>query len=144
MATMIEPYTDFENARLTDFSDPANRRAMQEAIEKVRGQLGRTYPLVIGGEKVTSGETGDSVNPAKPSEVVGKFVQATGEHAERAIGAAAEAFRTWQYTTAEERADYVFRAAELMEERRFELAAWMVFEVSKSVHDSQQSTRPFL
>ena len=132
MATMVEPYTDFENAKLTDFSDAGNRQAMQRAIEKVRGELGRTYPLVIGGEKITEGETGDSVNPARPSEVVGRFVQATAEHADRALAAAAGTFETWQYTSAEERADYLFRAADLMEERRLELAAWMVFEVSKS------------
>lgn len=132
MATMVEPYTDFENAKLTDFSDPANRGAMQEALEKVRGELGRTYPLVINGEKVTEGETGDSVNPAAPDQVVGRFVQATEGHADRAMAAASKAFESWQHTSAEERADYVFRAADLMEERRLELAAWMVYEVSKS------------
>ncbi|HUE77695.1 MAG TPA: L-glutamate gamma-semialdehyde dehydrogenase [Longimicrobiales bacterium] len=132
MATMVEPYIDFENAKLTDFSDPANRRAMEEALEKVRGELGRTYPLVIGGERIAEGETGISVNPVRPDEVVGRFVQATAEHADRALGVAAETFETWRHTSAEERADYLFRAADLMDERRLELAAWMVFEVSKS------------
>jgi 1-pyrroline-5-carboxylate dehydrogenase len=132
MATMVEPYTDFENAKLTDFDDPGNRRAMEEALEAVRSQLGRTYPLVIGGDRVTEGETGDSVNPARPQEVVGRFVQATEAHAERALTVAAETFETWRHTTAEERAEYLFRAADLMDERRLELAAWMVFEVSKS------------
>lgn len=132
MATIVEPYTSFENAKLTDFSDAGNRRAMQAALDKVRGELGRTYPLVIGGEKISQGETGDSLNPARPSEVVGKFVQADEKHADRALAVAAETFETWQYTPVEERADYIFRAADLMEERRLELAAWMVFEVSKS------------
>ncbi|HUG42111.1 MAG TPA: L-glutamate gamma-semialdehyde dehydrogenase [Longimicrobiales bacterium] len=132
MATMVEPYVDFENAKLTDFSAAANRRAMQEALDRVRGKLGRTYPLVIAGEEITEGGTGDSINPARPTEVVGRFVQATAAHVDRALAAAAEAFETWRHTTAEERADYLFRAADLMEERRLELAAWMVHEVSKS------------
>ena len=132
MATMVEPYTDFENAKLTDFSDADNRRAMREALEKVGRELGRTYPLVIGGEKVAEGETGDSVNPADPKQVVGRFIQATESHADRALAVAAETFETWQNTTPQERADYLFRAADLMDERRLELAAWMVYEVSKS------------
>lgn len=132
MATIVEPYVDFTNCPLSDFSDPANRRAMEEALEKVRSELGQTHALVIGEERITEGRTVASVNPANPDQEVGRYVEATTDHADRALDAATAAFRSWRRTTAEERAAYLDRAADVMERRRFELAAWMVYEVSKS------------
>ncbi|HSH46902.1 MAG TPA: aldehyde dehydrogenase family protein, partial [Longimicrobiales bacterium] len=132
MATIVEPYVDFENCPLTDFSDPENRRAMEASLEKVRKELGKTYPLIIGEERVSEGKTVASVNPADPRQEVGRFVEATTDHADRALDVATEAFESWKRTTADERAVYLDRAADVMERRRFELAAWMVYEVSKS------------
>ncbi len=122
----------FRNERLTDFGDAANRAAMEEALETVRGELGKTYPLIIGGERVTEGETKASVNPADPSQVVGEFVQGTGGHADRALAVATETFETWKRVPYTERAEYLFKAGEVMRRRRLELAAWQVYEVSKS------------
>ncbi|HEY1239945.1 MAG TPA: L-glutamate gamma-semialdehyde dehydrogenase, partial [Bryobacteraceae bacterium] len=61
---------------------------MRAAIEKVRKELGREYPLVIGGKKVTTDGKIKSINPAKPSEVVGTFSKAGQEHVEPAMNAA--------------------------------------------------------
>lgn len=132
MATITESYTEFENAPLTDFSDPGERGRMEQALDRVKGELGRTYPLVIGGDRIEEGDTGASINPTHPDQVVGRFVQATKVDADRALAVATETFESWKRTTAEERADYLFRAAEVMSRRRLELAAWMVYEVSKS------------
>ncbi len=123
---------EFRNEPLTDFSDPANRRRMEEALARVRSQLGQTYPLIIGGREIHDGPTADSVNPAKPDEVVGRFVQADLAQANEAIEAASKAFETWKRTSAEERANMLFRAADVLRERKHEMAAWMVYEVSKS------------
>ncbi|MBI3695402.1 MAG: hypothetical protein HY238_11275, partial [Acidobacteria bacterium] len=41
---------EFHNEALTDFSRPENRTAMEAALAKVGSQLGREYPLRIGGE----------------------------------------------------------------------------------------------
>lgn len=131
MATMTE-IAPFRNEPFTDFSDPGNVRRMEEALKQVRGELGRTYPLVIGGERIEKGQKRASINPSKPKEVVGYTIDATAEHARQAIAVADRTFETWRKTPVEERAEYLFRAAELMRERKFELSAWMVFEVSKS------------
>ncbi|HUF11998.1 MAG TPA: L-glutamate gamma-semialdehyde dehydrogenase [Longimicrobiales bacterium] len=130
--TMTDVRTEFRNQPMTDFSDAGNRRAMEAALEKVRGELGRTYPLIIGARRITEGKTGESINPANPEQVVGRFVQATEANADEAMATASQAFETWKNVPAEERAEYLFRAAETMIERRFELCAWLVFEVSKS------------
>jgi len=57
---------EFRNEPLTDFSKEENAQAMRSALEKVKSQLGREYPLVIGGERITTESKLDTFNPAKP------------------------------------------------------------------------------
>ena len=71
-------------------------QAFQAGLDKVRAQLGRTYPLMIGGEKIFTDDMLESRNPAKPTEVVGRVSQATPELADRAVREAARAFEHWQ------------------------------------------------
>lgn len=122
----------FVNEPLTDFGRDENARKMRSAIEKVRGQLGREYDLVIGGKRVKTQDKIKSINPAKPSQVVGLHQKAGKEHVEPAMQAALRAFDSWSRTSVEERASLLFRVGDLMRERKFELCAWLVFEVSKN------------
>jgi len=122
----------FVNEPLTDFNREDNARKMRSAIEKVRGQLGREYDLVIGGKRVKTSDKIKSINPAKPSQVVGLHQKAGKEHVEPAMQAALRAFDSWSRTSVDERASLLFRVGDLMRERKFELCAWLVFEVSKN------------
>src|SRR5271165_1504316 len=122
----------FMNEPSVDFSNPENARRMRNAIEKVRNELGREYDLVIGGRRVKTAEKTQSLNPAKPSEVVGMFSAAGAAEVEPAMQAALHAFHTWRYVSWEERTNLLFRVAHLLRERKFELMAWMVFEVGKN------------
>jgi 1-pyrroline-5-carboxylate dehydrogenase len=131
---------EFKNEPFTDFSVPANEQAMKAAIEKVRGQFGKEYPLIIGGEKVTTGEWITSTNPSKPSEVIGKFAKASKEQADVAMKKALAAFETWKKVAPHERANYLFKAAKLMRERKHELSAWMVVEIGKSWAEADGDT----
>ena len=131
---------DFRNEALTDFAKPENRRRMQEALDKVRAELGRDCPLVIAGRRVTEGERWKSVNPSRPGEIVGAFPKAAQEHAGQAIQAANEAFETWKRTPPEQRAGWLFRAGEIMRRRKFELSAWMVYEVGKTWAEADADT----
>ncbi len=110
--------TEFRNEPLTDFSKEENAAAMRAAIEKVKSELGREYPLIIGGERMKAESKFDSINPANRTQVVGKFQKATKELANRAVEAAYEAFQTWRNVPAEERAQWLFRVAELMRQRK--------------------------
>jgi 1-pyrroline-5-carboxylate dehydrogenase len=123
---------DYRPTEYLDFSKPGIRRGMQAALERVEGQLGREYPLWVGGEEVRGDETFESRNPNDPSQVVGRFQSASRETADRAVEAAWDAFPAWAARPARERAGILFRAAGLMLEERLELAAWMVFEVGKT------------
>src|SRR5438876_895798 len=122
----------FVNEPLTDFTKEENARKMRAAIEKVRGQLGREYDLIIGGRRVKTTDKIKSLNPANPSQIVGIHQKAGKEHVEPAIRAALAAFESWSQTSFEERASLLFRVGDLLRERKFELGAWMVFEVSKN------------
>ncbi len=125
-------YGPFRNEVVLDFSKEENARRMREAIARVRDELGREYPLVIGGQRVKTEEKIRSVNPAKPSEVVGIHQKAGAAHVEPAMQAALRAFETWSVTPWETRAALLFRTAEIIRQRRFEFDAWLVFEVAKN------------
>ena len=122
----------FRNEPFTDFSIEANAAAMRDALAKVKNELGQTYPLLIGGEHVELEDTFDSLNPANPAQVVGSFANGSVEHVNQAIEAAAHAFETWRTVPGEDRARYLLRASAAMRRRKFEFAAWLVYEVSKN------------
>jgi 1-pyrroline-5-carboxylate dehydrogenase len=122
----------FRNEPPVDFSREENARKMRAAIEKVRTQLGREYDLIIGGKHVKTAEKIKSLNPSKPSQIVGIHQKAGKEHVEPAMTAALKAFESWRQTSFEERASLLFRVADLLRERKYEFMAWLVFEVSKN------------
>ncbi|MGK7874081.1 MAG: L-glutamate gamma-semialdehyde dehydrogenase [Xenococcaceae cyanobacterium] len=123
--------SQFSNAADTDYSDATMREKAQQALVKVRASLGKTYLPLINGEYVETSKTINSVNPSNPSEVIGKIGLISTEQAEQAIQAAKAAFPTWRRTPVPERARILRQAAELMEARRYELAAWVCLEVGK-------------
>src|SRR5262249_21388575 len=121
----------FTNEPLTDFSKEEPKQAQIQALEQVKSELGRTYPLIIGTKKITSEQTFASVNPTQPDQVIGHFVRATPQQANEAVQVAATTFETWKRFPAEERASYLFAAADLLRQRRFYINAWMIYEVGK-------------
>ncbi len=131
---------EFRNESFTDFSKEENARAMREAVERVKSELGREYPLVIGGERVETGNILESLNPSKKTEVVGRFHKATEELARTAVERANETFKTWSRTPPEERAALLFRVAAMLRERRHYFSAWMVHEVAKTWAEADGDT----
>jgi 1-pyrroline-5-carboxylate dehydrogenase len=123
---------EFRNEPYTDFSRPENRKLIEEALADVRSLLGREYDLIIGGDRVRTAEKLKSVNPARPSELVGLHQKATPELANRAIETAYANFQRWSRTPAEDRIRMLLRAASLMRERKLEFDAWLVFEAGKT------------
>ena len=129
MLTLPRTLPPFQNEPIRDFSDPADRRSLEEAI--ARAGLGKRWPLVIGGEKLHGPRTIPSLNPARPSEVVGEVDEASPEQVSRALDVATEAFATWKRTSAEERADFLLRAAARIRETKDDWNALLVLEVGK-------------
>ena len=123
-AFRTEPYTDFSVA--------SNRAAMEEAQSQVRGQFGREYDLLIGGERRRLGEKLISRNPSKFSETVGVHQMASAAEAAQAVEAAAAYFPEWSRTPAEDRARMLLRTADLIRRRKMEFDAWLVYEAGKT------------
>jgi len=141
MAQTLENVTKpFKNEPLTDFSKEENRHAQAEALTQVQSELGRTYPLIIGGKKITSEESFASINPSQPEQVIGYFTHATVEQVNEAVQIAATTFERWKRVPAEERAGYLFKVAVLMRQRRFYMNAWMIYEVGKSWIEADADT----
>src|ERR1700691_3309044 len=87
---------EFTNEAFIDFTQPANRKAMEDALAQVRGMFGREYPLTIGGERITTTEKIKSHNPSHPEQVIGVFQRATVEMANAAVEKAHAAFERWK------------------------------------------------
>lgn len=130
----------FTNEPLTDFSQELFQHKQREALEQVKGELGRSYPLIIGDKKIEQGPTFASVNPAQPDQVIGHFISATKEQADEAIRVATTVFEDWKRVPAEERASYLFAAADLLRLHRFTMNAWMIYEVGKSWIEADADT----
>lgn len=122
----------FKNEPYLDWSKPANRKKQEEAIAKLESEFGREYPNIIGGEKVFSQEKFTSLNPSKPSEVVGIFQKGTAYDAVRALDVAWKTFETWKNVSPEKRAAILFKGAKMMRKHRFELNAAEILEVGKT------------
>ncbi len=133
---------EFRNEPFTDFSKPENKDAMLAALEKVRSELGTEFPIVINGEKITLPSKFESRNPSNKEQVVGVFSEGDADTSlvDRAIEAASEAFKTWKKVPAAERAEYLFKAADIMRQRKHEFSAWMVYEVSKTWAEADGDT----
>lgn len=129
--TQPETADGFRNEPVTDFSREEAREAMQAALAEVATQLGRQYPPIIAGRAIATESWIESVNPSHCRQIVGRCGRATPQHALDALNAANAAFPAWRDTPPRERADYLFRTADAVRRRRFELAAWQVYECGK-------------
>ncbi len=126
----------FSNIADIDFSKFENIELQSQKLREIREQFGRSYPLIINNETVKTNEWMDSLNPARPQEIIGKIAKATPPQAESAIASARVAFPLWSALSSRERANYLFKAAQIMQSRRSELTAWIIYETGKAWAES--------
>ncbi|HUI00577.1 MAG TPA: aldehyde dehydrogenase family protein [Nitrososphaerales archaeon] len=118
----------------TLFADESIHPKYEAAIKKFAStQLGRHHKMHIGAGEVSSaaGEFAHR-SPIDTSIVVSYFPVGQREHARQAIEAAKRAFPPWSATPWRERVRIMRRAAELIDERKFEIAATITYEVGKN------------
>ncbi|WP_273123784.1 L-glutamate gamma-semialdehyde dehydrogenase [Bacillus weihaiensis] len=132
--------TTYKHEPFTDFSIEENKVAFEKALENANKMMGKDYPLVINGERISTEEKIVSYNPANKEEVVGKVSKATKDHAEQAIQAAAEAFEDWRYWNPEERANILFRAAAIVRRKKHDFSALLVKEAGKPWNEADADT----
>jgi RHH-type transcriptional regulator, proline utilization regulon repressor / proline dehydrogenase / delta 1-pyrroline-5-carboxylate dehydrogenase len=120
----------------TDYAIAELRTQATAALEMVRQQFGQNYWPLLDGKWFPTTTTMPSVNPSYPAEVVGAIGQINIDQADQAIIAAQKAFSTWRKTPVAERTAILRRAADLLEARRHELNAWMVYEAGKPLQQA--------
>ncbi len=122
---------NFKNEPFLDFSKEENRKKMFSALELVKKNLGKEYPSIVGGKEYKTGHKSNSVNPANPDQIIGTVYEADEKLAQKAIEEAKTAFQAWSQTPAEERAQILKKAAEIIRSRRMELEALEILECGK-------------
>jgi 1-pyrroline-5-carboxylate dehydrogenase len=132
--------SEFINEPFVDFSRPENRKAMEDALREVASEFGREYPMYIGGQKVITTAKRTSANPSHPSQVLGVFQEAAADHANQAVEAAYKAFDSWKQVPAEKRVEILLRASDIIRKRKFEVSAWICYEVGKSWAEADADT----
>ena len=98
-----------------------------------------TYHNFINGEWVpaASGEVFENRNPANTDDLIGHFAKSARADAERAIGAAARAFERWRLVPAPKRAEILYRAGQLLVDRKERLAHEMTREMGKVLEEAR-------
>ncbi|HPN39524.1 MAG TPA: aldehyde dehydrogenase family protein, partial [Melioribacteraceae bacterium] len=130
----------FKNNPITDFSKPANFKKQEEALAIVEKQFGKTYPLQVGNKALKTEAVITSINPSNKDQVIAYFNKATKEIADKAVVEAAKTFETWKNVNPEERAKILLKASEIIQKRRFEINAWMIFEAGKNFTEADADT----
>ena len=99
----------------------------------------KEYKNFIGGEWVASrsGATFENRNPADTRDVVGTFPRSNAQDVDEAVKAAQKAFETWRLVPAPKRAEIVFRAGQILEQRKEEYAHDMTREMGKVLMETR-------
>jgi 1-pyrroline-5-carboxylate dehydrogenase len=137
MSTTPQLFEPYKTEPYSDFSKAENINTYKQALEHVRGQLGRDYPLIIGSEKIETGEWLTSVNPSNLDVVVGRTAMAKRKEIEKAFNAAYKAYEDWSRLPMEHRARALIKLAAVMRRRKWELCAWLTFEASKNFAEAE-------
>ncbi len=106
--------------------------AFDAAVERVRGELGRSYPMLIGNEQRSGATEFEDRSPIDTSIVVSRFPVGTAQDVRDAVAAARAAFPGWRDLGWRKRLELIRKAADLISQRQFDYAALMSFEVGKN------------
>ncbi|HSI99988.1 MAG TPA: aldehyde dehydrogenase family protein, partial [Patescibacteria group bacterium] len=106
--------------------------AFEAALERARGDLGKTYPMIIGGEERLTDETFEDRSPIDREMIVARFPVGGRQDVRDAVAAARAAYPAWRDTPWRDRLAILRRAADLISQRQFDYAALMTLEVGKN------------
>lgn len=130
-----DPQREFVNAPFTDFSIRDQRVAMEFALEKIlyrrNGDYPRILPLISGEEVKDCSEFMASDCPEETDCTLGTVGLADAGQLEKAVDVLREGFRKWRDVAVEKRASILFKAANIIDKDRVNLAALITAECGK-------------
>ncbi|MDA8310493.1 MAG: proline dehydrogenase family protein [Actinomycetota bacterium] len=125
----------FANAADTDFSVPANRAVLAEAMRALAATPPPPVPALVGGEVVEGPLTGTGIDPSAPESEWYRYVQADMETVERAVAVARRAAPAWASTPGVERRRLLHAVAARIEADRARTIAVMAADSGKVVRE---------
>jgi 1-pyrroline-5-carboxylate dehydrogenase len=129
--------TKFKLTYATMFNPPEELHShFEEALVKVKMNLGKEHGLLIDGKDVFATEKFEDHSPANTEQILAIMQKGNAEHATRALAAARKAFPVWSKMKWQERVALLRKVADLIDERIFELGAAMAMEVGKNRMES--------
>lgn len=134
---MVVPYT---HEPFTDFSVEENKFKMLGALKEIGKGLGKEYPLIVGGKRITTEDKIVSVNPANKEEIIGYVSKSNKKIAEKAMAVADGVFEPWRKSDPKLRADILFRSAAIVRRRKFEFTAHLIKEGGKPWKEADADT----
>lgn len=120
-----------QNGTLSEFD-----RLFDQAVARLRKDLGKTHPLVIDGREVKTKKVTTTVSPADTKLVIGKWAAGTPKHARDALAAARKGFAEWSARPWQDRVAIIEKAGELFTKHFYDLSAVMCLEAGKTRHEA--------
>ena len=118
-------------------------KAFDEELSNIKSELGREFPSIINGKKITTGVFNSKLNPANTNELIAKYHVVNESHLVEAFQAAKKAQKTWAATPWKERVRITNKAADIIRDRKMRIAISMTLEVGKnrmeSLGDAEES-----
>jgi len=123
----------FKLTYATMFNPPEELHTyFEEALEKTRANLGKEHSMIIDGQEHFADEKFEDRSPIDTDLLLGVFQKGTAENAREALAAARKASPIWSGLRWQDRVAYLRKAADLIDERIFEISAAMALEVGKN------------
>lgn len=125
--------SSFKLTYATMFNPPEElHNNFEDALEKARQNLGKEHGMIIGGQEHFSNDKFEDRSPANTDVVLGVFQKGSAQDAVDAIEAARKAFPMWSHTPWEKRVELVRKAADLMDQRIYDMGVVVAMEVGKN------------
>jgi len=111
----------------------------QSLHERYALRVPREYKNYINGEWVASesGKTFDNTNPANTDDVIGTFQESNSKDVDGAVDAASRAYELWRLTPAPKRAEFLYRAGEILKRDKEKIAREMTREMGKVLDETK-------
>jgi 1-pyrroline-5-carboxylate dehydrogenase len=127
----------FKLTYATMFNPPEELHTQFDAaLAKVKANLGKEYAMIINNKDVFADEKFEDYSPINTDWVLAVMQKGNEKHAQEALAAARKAFPGWSHTPWQERVKLMRKAADLIDERLFDLGAVMALEVGKNRMES--------
>jgi 1-pyrroline-5-carboxylate dehydrogenase len=123
----------FKLTYATMFDPPEElHKRYEHALEEVKSNMGKEHSMLIGGSEVLAEEKFEDRSPINQNWLLGIFQKGTANHAREALTSARSAFLEWSRTPWKERVSFLRKAADLIDERIYDIAAVISLEVGKN------------